>query len=69
MKSYIHYITAAVILLFSLTGLSAQQVGSSEVDYNLYYNYPFSVGVDYSTFNPFSDYGVDTFTYEFGAYK
>ncbi len=53
-----------IFMLFSVSGIYSQN--AEKIDYNMYYNYPFSVGVDYSTFNPFSDYGVDTFTYEFG---
>ena len=55
---------AVIVLLFiSIYGVYSQE--ADKIDYNMYYNYPLSVGVDYSTFNPFSDYGVDTFTYEF----
>ena len=66
MKGYNIFIAAAVLfILLSITELYSQESNSNEIDYNLYYNYPLSVGVDYSTFNPFSDYGVDTYTYEF----
>jgi hypothetical protein len=55
-----------LLFLASVCTIAAQEPGLKEIDYNEYYNYPISVGVDYSTFNPFTDYGVDTFTYEFG---
>ena len=58
-------VTILVLLLINLNIVYSQESSAQKVDYNMYYNYPFSVGVDYSTFNPFSDYGVDTFTYEF----
>ncbi len=53
------------LLFLSVPAVFPQNLKNKEIDYNDYYYYPLSFGVDYSTFNPFTDYGVDTFTYEF----
>ena len=67
MKVFKIAVLLGFLLVISVSGVISQERGSEKIDYNMYYNYPLSIGVDYSTFNPFADYGVDTFTYEFAV--
>ena len=67
-RTHISLIIISVILI--LTPLSAIQAFSqqSAIDYNQYYRYPFSIGIEYQSLNSFKEYGNDFNIYEIAAH-
>ncbi len=58
---------AYILLVFVLPALQAFSQDKS-IDYNTYYRYPISVGVEYQSLTPFADYGGDYNIYELAAH-
>jgi len=58
-----------LLTLFILTFATIQVYSQeTEIDYNSYYRFPFSVGVEYQGLSPFADYGSSYNIYEIAAY-
>ena len=73
-KSVHNIIRASVLLVFILfCALIAQsqeeikQEVQKTIDYNVFYRFPFSSGVEYQSLTPFNDYGMDFTIYDFSA--
>jgi len=60
-----------LVLFFTIAAYSAtaqEKIHTAEVNYNTYYRYPFSVGVEYQSLTPFGDYGNNYNIYEISAH-
>jgi tetratricopeptide (TPR) repeat protein len=57
-------LTVAVFLTLAAVSAFAQ---SAEIDYNTYYQYPFSLGVEYQSLKPFGTYSTDYNVFELSA--
>jgi hypothetical protein len=64
-KVYLYTIAISCILLFSTIQALGQE---GELNYNTYYRYPLSLGVEYQSLNNLSDYGGDYNIYEIAAH-
>lgn len=60
----------SILLLFILTASSVTAEENAKINYNQYYQFPFSIGVSYQSLSPFSDYGSDFNVYEvYGIFR
>jgi len=58
-----------LLTLFILTFATIQVYSQeTEIDYNSYYRFPLSVGIEYQGLSPFADYGSSYNIYEISAY-
>jgi len=53
-----------VLILIILSGTHNSFAQSAEVDYNTYYQFPLSLGIEYQSLKPFSEYSTDFIVYE-----
>ena len=60
---------AGRLVLLLLLAVAAKTVfsQSAEIDYNTYYQYPFSLGVEYQSLKPFGAYSTDYNVFELSA--
>jgi len=53
-----------VLILIMLLGAHNSFAQSAEVDYNTYYQFPLSLGIEYQSLKPFGEYSADFIVYE-----
>ena len=53
-----------VLILIMLSGVHNSFAQSAEVDFNTYYQFPLSLGVEYQSLKPFGEYSTDFLVYE-----
>ena len=56
-----------LLLILTFTTVNAFSK-ETELDYNTYYRFPLSIGVEYQSLSPFGDYGSNFHIYEIAAY-
>ena len=56
-----------LLLILTFTTVNAFSK-ETELDYNTYYRFPLSIGVEYQSLSPFGDYGGNFHIYEIAAY-
>jgi len=62
----LHKASYLILLTAAFTFINVQHVRSQQIvnDYNTYYQYPFSVGVEYAGYTPFAEYGASFNVFE-----
>ena len=50
---------AVLLALGFILSAPAGQAQNADLNYNTYYRYPVSIGVEYQSLSPFANYGVD----------
>ena len=66
MNRSFRFLTAAVILICGSTVISSAEP-DDKINYNEYYQFPVSMGIEYNSISPFSGYGSDYNVFEVAA--